>query len=900
MPDWRDVVRRHVRSARLDPADEADVIEELAQHLEDRHAERIASGAGEGEATAAVMDELRGGRPLGWALEAVRRGARRPEPDGLAAGSRFGGGFWRHLRQAVRTLRRSPAYTLTAVLTLGLGSGAATAVFTLLQAVVVAPLPYAEPQRLVMLWEQNAAEGLDHERLSPVNLLDYRRLDQVFTDVAGWWKPEVNLVDDAGQPIQVPTVEVSENLFDLLGVGPALGRAFPRDDTLHGDAPEVVVSHRLWRTRYGGDPGILGHSLSLNGYPYTIVGVMPAGFQFPDGTDVWQRLSWDLAHHSRAAHFMGSVGRLRPGVTVDDADRELAALGRRLEAEAPKTNTGWRARAVPLSREVAGVFRPGLLALFGASGAMLLIACINVASLALARAAARRGEVSVRLALGADRARLMGQFFVESGVVAALGAALGLGLAVAGVHGLIAWSPVPIPRADEVRLDAAVLGFAVGAAVLTALLFGSAPALFASRTAVSEALEDAGRRGTGGRYARRLRSALVVAEVALSVVLLAGAGVLIRSVSSMLDVDTGVRSTDAVTIDFQLPDASYDWVSAGRYYERLLSALRDEPGVEAASAASFLPVDAAWRVPISVPGAPRPPDGEEIQAQIHSVDPEWFEVLGVPLRGGRGFDDGDRADAPAVVVINQALARRAWAGRDPVGHTLVTTVRNIGPLGARIVEGDEHRVVGVVADVRNTSLDEPAEPAVYFPLSQFPYLKMHLVLRGRAPAEALVDDVRRQALRLDPGLALGRIDRLEHAMRAAADPFRLVSILMSVFAAVSLCLVVIGIYGLVAYSLAQRRREIGVRMALGARRGDILGLVLRQGLSLSLPGIVLGVAATLALGRLLADLLLDVRPADPWSLAAACGLVLAVGLAASLVPGWRAAAEDPVATLRAE
>jgi predicted permease len=901
MRDWRGEVRRRVAAARLVPADEAEVVEELGQHLEDRYAELLAGGADEGAAAAAVREELRSGEPLAWALEAVRARAVEPVPPGAyRGGGGLLGGWWRDLRQGLRVLRAEPAYTVTAVLTLGLGTGAATAVFSLLHAVVLAPLPYADPGRLVTLWETNRPQDLDREPVSPVNLMDYRRLEGVFADVAAWWRPEVNLVDEAGEPIQVPTVEASENLFALLGVQPVLGRGFPRDDTLHGSESEAVISHRLWRSRYGADPRVLGRGLELNGFPYTIVGVMPAGFHFPGETDVWQRLGWDLELHSRAAHFMEAVGRLRPGVSPDRADRELAALGERLAEEAPATNGGWAARVVPLGHDVAGVFRPGLVALFGASAVLLLIACINVASLGLARSAARRSEVAVRMALGADRLRLLRQFLVESALVAGLGAALGLGLAVAGVRGLLAWSPVAIPRAGEVELDAAVLLFAVGTAAVTALLSGAAPALLASRRGMRQALEEAGRGGGTGRRAQRLRGSLVVSEVALTVALLAGAGLLMRSVATMLAVDTGVEAGDALTIDFQLPDAHYDWDRVEPFYTRLLAALRERPQVERAGAANFLPVDPGWRVPFAVAGEPTPRPGEERMAQIHSVDEGWFEALGVPLLGGRGFTPGDHAGAPAVVLVNEALARRTWPEREAVGRRIVTGARTIGPLGRRLVEGDEHRVVGVVADVRNTTLGDPAEPALYFALRQFPFRKMHLVVRGEGDAAALVHAVREEARRLDPALALGRVDELDHYLHAAADPSRVVMLLMAVFALVSLALAVIGIYGLLAYSLAQRRREIGIRMALGARRRDVVSMVVRQGLLVCLPGVVLGVGATLVGSRLLAGLLHGVRPADPVTLIAVCGLVVAVSVVAGLVPGRRAATSDPVGHLRAE
>ncbi len=462
--------------------------------------------------------------------------------DGLAHDLRFG----------LRLLRRRPAFTLAALLALTLGIGATTAVFTLLDRVVLRPLPYPEPDRLAMVWETNTAKGLPHEALSPVNFLDYRGLSHVFSDAAAWWYPQVNLTEPGHEPLRVPAVETSANLFSVVGAQPALGAGFP-PGPLYARELVAVISHRLWRERFGADPAIVGKTITLNDEAFTVVGVMPAGFDYPKGTDVWERLNWDMGQHSRAAHFMEAVFRLGPGVSLDRADAELRALTARLAAEHAATNGGWSARAVPLAHEVVGYFRPALVALFGASALLLLIACTNVASLLLARATVREREVAVRAAIGAGRGRLVRQFLTESLILAVAGTLLGTVVGLAAVRALVAVSPVPVPRFTGVSLDGAVLAFAAAIAGLTAVGFGVVPAVFMARGDIQRPLKEAGRGvdGTGAR--RRARSLLVSAEIALAVMLLVGAALVGRSFMRLVGEDPGFRPSHVTTVSFDLP-----------------------------------------------------------------------------------------------------------------------------------------------------------------------------------------------------------------------------------------------------------------------------------------------------------------------------------------------------------
>ncbi|HSJ32461.1 MAG TPA: ABC transporter permease [Longimicrobiales bacterium] len=807
--------------------------------------------------------------------------------------------FWQDTRYAFRTLSKQPAFALAAVLALGLGTGAATAVFSLLDAVVLRPLPYDEPERLVMLWDTRPSEQRMHDQVSPVTALDYRAQTHVFEDVAVWWRPEANLVDDAGEPMRVSTVEVSENLFDVLGVRAAVGRTFERDSTLHGEPAEVVISDALWRSRFGGSTDVLGRTVRLNGFGYAIVGVMPPGFEFPDRTAVWQRLNWPLAQHSRHAHFMEAVARLRPGVTAAAATTELERLALRLGEEFPASNADWSARAVPLRAELAGMFQPGLIALFGASGLLLLIACINVANLLLARAGARAGEVAVRSALGATRSRLVRQFLIESLVLAIAGTALGLLIAIFAVRGFLAWSPIEVPMADGVGVNGVVLAFTALVVLLTTLIFGLLPAIRVSGVNLQDVLRDEIRGAAGSRRGSRSRGALVIAEVALAVALLAGAGLLIRSVGALLGEETGVTETRPISVDIQLPEAEYEWPDVARFYGRLVTELRDDPQITNAGVTNFLPLEAGWRVPYGVPGVPTPPNDPPI-AQYHTVDEGYFETLGVRLVDGRWFEERDDVSGRPVVIINAALAERAWPGQRAVGRTILALADGIGPLGRRLGSENEHEVIGVVADVRNSSITAPAEPAIYSSVRQFPFYRMYVVADGGGTTGQLLGRIRHHAQRLDPSLPLGEARTIERVLARPTDASRFLMLLMTTFAALALVLAAIGIYGILSFTVLQRRREIGVRMALGARPADVLGLVVRQGVALGAIGACIGLLLAIYGARFLGSLLYGVRPIDPATLAGVVALVLVITAVACVAPVLRAVATNPVQTLRGD
>jgi predicted permease len=808
--------------------------------------------------------------------------------------------LWRDIPYALRSLRRTPSFTIAAVLALGLGTGSAAAVFSLLDGVVLRPLPYREPEQIVMLSEVNHAKNLEHEALSPVNFVDYRGLTTVFADAAGWWTPQVVLTDGVQDPVRVPTVETSRNLFRVLGVAPQIGPSFTGDTGLAVNGSlEAVISDRLWRSRLNADRSIIGKSVRLNGTDHLVVGVMPSGFDFPNGTDIWEGLNWQFAQHSRFAHFVGAIGRLRPGMTPEAANRELASLTSRLGRENPPSNQNWGVRAVRLDQEIAGVFRPGLFALFGASALLLLIACLNVANLLLARATARRREVAVRAAIGASRGRLVRLFFTESLVLAAMGAAVGLAVAVLSVKALLAWSPIDIPRARDIGVGAGVFAFAIVAAAVTAVVFGIVPALTMSRANLNEALGE-GAKGSSGRGGS-MRGALVIAEVSLAVVLLCGAALLIRSVARLTRESTGVDASSVITTTVQLPDVAYkSWGRVARFYGSLGDALRAHGDVTGVGVTDRLPLDPGWREPYGLPGVATASREDAPEAQIVSIDDGYFATLRVPILAGRNFDARDDSASRPVVVVNETMAKRVWPGEPAVGKQLLLPWSVIGPLGARLTTDTAHVVIGVVRDIKNTSLRDQAEPAIYYTQRQFPFRTMHVVVRGRGDVAALQAAVREEIRRLDPGLPQPEIKTLDRVLHSSIDPSRFVMLLMTAFAVLALTIAAVGIYGILSYTVSRQRREIGIRLALGAEPRTIRRMVVRQGLTMAAAGCVVGVVAAQAGAGLLAKFMYETRASDPLTLAAVVAAVIVVALVACAVPGWRASGEDPTRALRAE
>lgn len=874
-------------------------VQELAAHLEDLYLEALAAGRSETDAFAAARSALEKS-PLSpvpvlqtAAPDARAWSAGVPEDTGRAVG------LLGDMRFAWRQLRKAPSFAAVAILTLGLGAGAATAIFSIVNAVLLRPLPYREPAQLVSLWEHNAEKGLPKERLSPVNFMDYRAVRAVFTDGAAWWRPVINLSEPGEEPVRVSTIETSANLFQLLGVSPQFGPGFPLDGPFHSRDLICVISDRLWRERYRADPSIVGRILHVNAGEYRVVGVMPRGFTFPDDVDMWLRLNWDLTRHSRGAHFMEAVARLKPGASLEQTSTELSTLSARLGRENVATNRGWSVHPVPLLDNMLGYYRPALLVLLGAVALLLVTSCLNVASLLLARASIRAREIAIRAALGASRRRLLQQMLIESLVLATAGTAAGaLGALVLLKLGS-SWIPVAVPRLHETGVDLRLLSFAVAVVVGTSILFGLLPALILSRTQASEALKQ-GTRSAGSLRTRRWNRALVVGEVALAAVVLLASSLFVRSVNRMIHAPTGAVAFGVVTGTVQLSGAAYGkWPEVQQFYDALLERLRRQPGIDAAGATTMLPLAPGWRMPFTIEGRPPGRQDERPVAQHVTASAGYFETFRVPLRAGRLFTESDRTSSEPVVVVNETFARRMFPGEDAVGRRILSTAQNIGPLGQNVVGTGPFRIVGVISDVHQAPLSQAGEPVIYHVHRQFPFRAMTLVARGRDTA-AVTTALRSAMREMDRSLPLSDVRTMEDLMRSTAAAPRLLMFVLTSFAVITALLAAIGVYGLLACLVNDRRREIAIRLALGARPARLATFVTRQGLALAVAGAVAGLAlAQLARGWL-DDLLFETRTTDPGAIVGTAVLLLATAALACAAPAIRAARVAPMDGLKEE
>jgi putative ABC transport system permease protein len=806
--------------------------------------------------------------------------------------------LWQDLRFGARMLMKKPGFTLIAVVTLSLGIGANTAIFSVVHAALLRPLPYERPDELVMVWERNLSRGLEQNQVSPVTYCDWREQKHLFDKIAGWWYPQVNLTDTGSEPQRVRTIDVTDAFFDTLGARPIIGRGFQPGEDRPGGERLAVIGHALWRSRYKSDPNILGKAITLDGRSYSVIGVMPPGFDYPNATEVWTPLGWEPRQHSRNARFFEVVARLKPGVRPQHAQAEMNALSNRIAQENPQSNKDWGAAVVSLRDQLVGDFRLALLVLFGAVGMVLLIACANVANLLLARAGAREKEVAIRLAIGATRGRLLRQLLTESVLLALLGGAIGLLIAAWGADVLLRLNPVEIPRMGHLAVNAPILAFTLGVSLLTGLIFGVVPAISASRPDLNRTLKEGGRESqTGGG---RIRGALVIAEVAIAMVLLLGAGLLLKSFVQLQRVDAGFNPASALTFNLQLPFSSYrDWRQVSELYSALIARLKTLPGVQSADATGFLPLEGGWPTKFLIQGRP-PVQGEEPVAQHRPVSEGYFQTMGIPLLRGRQFDERDQPDAPGVMIVNEALQRRYFPGEDPVGKRITTLSRQYGPLGRVMPASLEMEIVGVVGNEKNSSLSETAEPAVYFSHRQFAYRSMSVVVRTTAAPLSLVNAVQNEVWSLDRNLPVSSIKTMDqHLGEAIAQP-RFSALLLGLFAALALLLAAVGVYGVISYTVQQRTHEIGVRMALGASVGDILKLVVGRGLALIMTGVGLGVLGAFGLTRLISGLLYGMGATDPLIFVVMPALLALVALVACYIPAWRAAKVDPMVALRVE
>jgi putative ABC transport system permease protein len=797
------------------------------------------------------------------------------------------------LHIALRGLRRVPGFAVVVVVTLALGIGATTAIYSVVNGVLLTPLPYPQPDRLVLVWEQNPHRGSARNTVSPANYLDWRDRARSFSGLAAFTWTGITLT--GGTPEHVEGRAVTPEFFSVLRVDPAIGRTFTAEESAPGATKVVVLSHGLWQRRFGGDSSIVGRTIAVAGGDVRVVGVMPASFQsMPLGLDqFWQPLGLDPADRERRGRYAMVIGRLRDGVTAEAAQAEMTSIAADLAREHVDFNTGWGANVVTLTDQVVGRARPVLLTLLGAVSLVLLIACANVANLMLARTAARRRELAVRAALGASPRRLAREVLTESVVLAAIGGAAGVVLAVWGVELLVTAAPAEVPRLAQIGVDGRVLAVTAAVTLLVGILFGSPGALGRGSDELAEDLHGAGRRATVGAEARRLRGALVVAQVSLSMVLLVGAGLLIRSLQRLTAVDPGFDASQLLTVAVDLPAATYpDDPRRSAFYTELLRRARAMPGVQSAAMIDFLPLAGPGSATsFTVVGRPALAPGQVPVADIRVVDPQYFQTMRIPLRGGRIPDERDRVSAPPVVVINETMARSLWPGEDPVGRRVKVNMWD---------PDAETEVIGVVGDVRQDRLDGDRRAMIYYPAAQAPTISMNLVLRTAGPPLDLAAPMRAAVREIDSDQPVGQVTTMQSIVRLSIADRRFPMFLLSLFAGLAVTLAAVGIYGVLSYSVGLRSQEIGVRMALGARVTDILGMVLKQGGILVAVGGAVGLGSALALSRVLRGLLFGITPADPGTYLAVCLVLALVALGAMALPARRAAAVDPMRALKSE
>src|SRR3954447_13370928 len=792
------------------------------------------------------------------------------------------------LRYGLRALVKNPGFTAAAVLTLGLGIGANTAIFSVVDGVLLSPLAGRDPDRLVMLWE--STQNTPRIPLSYPDYLDWRQRARSFEDIAVYSGFDQLTMTGEGDPERVHAGLASGSLFTVFDVKPGSGRLLaPRDDRPDAE-PVAVITDGFWHRRFAADPRVVGRPILLDGNAYTIVGVLPPSFRIA-GAEAWLPLArfTHTPRFVRANRGLVGIGRLKPKVTIDQMLADLGAVARQLQRDYPADDAGIGAGGAPLKEMMVGSIRRPLGVLAAAVGLVLLVACANVANLLLSRAASRQHELALRVAIGAGRRRVVRQLLTESLLLAVAGGVLGLGLAWAGVKLLVALRPANIPRLMDIQVDAAVLAFALGLSVVTGVLFGLAPALHLARSEPALALQEGGRRTSGGRARRRLATGLTVAEVAMALLLLVVAGLLVRSFARLTGVDPGFEPRHVTAALVALPERDYPDEARRRLaFRELLRRVRALPQARDAALATDLPSATSWQTQVTFAGRPPAHPGSEPFLNAVIASPEHFRTMRIRLLAGRGIEPVDAQGQPRVVVVSESVAKRFFGG-----HALGQRMKQ----GGAGVEGPWLTIVGIVADVRNDGLRIASRGTMYVPLEQWDTSAAWLMVRSETPLEQLLPLLRRETAALDRNLPLANVTTLDDALDESVAQERLSMLMLGIFAALALTLAAVGIYGMIAYSVAQRAQEIGVRIALGARRADVLGLVVGQAMRLTLLGILLGAAAALGSGRLIASLLFEVDPGDPSVLAGAALLVTTVALLAACLPALRAAQTEPRAAL---
>jgi putative ABC transport system permease protein len=884
---WFRLVRARLRALLRKDSVEREMEEELRFHMRMRAEENVRRGMTLDEAEHAAL------RSFGsW--ERVREACRDVKGGGMVET------FMQDVKFGGRMLRKHLGFTLVAVLTLALGIGANTAIFSVVNSVLLRPLQYPNAERIVAIQELD--EKGSRVQVTPANFLDWRAQNTAFEHLAAILARTSNL--SAGdEPKRIDLAMTSVNFFEVFGVRPHTGRFFLPEEESAGHDPVVVLSYGLWQRHFGGDQSLVGKSIMLDGQSYTVVGIAPSGFQYPDKTEAWvppfQRVptmnpQMDI-ERARGFGFLSAVALLKPGVSIKQAHDEMTAITSRLRQQYPETNNNRFDRVVSLQTHLVGESSAALLLLLGAVALLLLIACANVANLLLARAASRQKEIAVRLALGATRLRLVRQLLVESVLLGLMGGMLGLLVGWWGVDLIHRLLPADFPRAEGIGVDLRVLGFTLLVSLGTGVVFGLVPALQSTNPDVNEALKESGRSSTGGTHRNRVRSLLIVSEVALSLVLLIGAGLLFRSFMSLQAVELGFRPQSMLT--FRLSPSGPNYRQDPQYvafYSQVAERIKTLPGVEAVGVINTLPLVKGWTTAIMVQGRPPLPRDKWSPVNYRSVSPDYFRAVNVPVQKGRVFDERDNDKSTLAVLVNQSLVRRDFPGEDPIGKRI-----NFGAVGN---DGQPiwFEIVGVVADVRSLELNTEPTPEIYTCYQQDPFASMSYVVRSQVEPESLIPAVREAVRQVDRAQPVAEIRKMEQIVSAAAAQPRFNSLLLGLFASIALLLAAAGIYGVMSYAVTQRTHEIGVRMALGAQTRDVFQLVVGHCMRLTLVGLALGLVSAFALTRVMATLLYGVKPTDPWTFLSGALLLIVVALLACYLPARRATKVDPLVALRYE
>jgi putative ABC transport system permease protein len=807
------------------------------------------------------------------------------------------------IRFGLRMLLKSPSLSIVATIALALGIGANTAIFSVVNAVLLRPLPYAHPESLFAVYETNLQRGGVRGSHSYPNFFDLRSQTTTFERIGAYHNSDF-IMTGRGEPARLQGSVVTADVLQLLGVAPILGRTFlPDEDKPTETGRVVVLSQQLFQKRFGSDPSIVGQNITLDGNSYTVIGVMPAAFEFPiqnEPVELWTTISDDASGkepitQARGAHFLRAIGRLKPGTNLEQAQSDLNAIASRLEQQYPDTNTKRGLRLEPALAALVGDIRPALLILLGAVACVLLIACANVANLLLARATSRHKEMAVRAALGASRIRVIRQLLTESVLLSLLGGAVGLLLAVWWSDLLIALGREDIPRAIHVGIDWRVLGFTLGVSLLTGLIFGLVPAFHSSKTELVESLKEGGRGTSEGARRHRMRNALAIGELAVAVILLVAAGLLIKSLWRLQHVKTGLEPENVLTFNVAVPETRYEWEQQVRFFTDLKTRLESSPGIQSASSILPLPLNGdRFVISFQIDGRPVARK-DEPSAEFFSCGVGFFKTMGIPIIKGRDFDERDKHGSTPVIIISEEFARQFFPNEDPIG-------KRVKP-GISTIEDEEttmREIIGVVGDIRNIDLSTPPKPAYYMPQTQMPFSQMVMVAKTANDPHTVVSGATKEVAAMDADVPVFSVKTMPEFLSASVATPRFSTTLLSIFAAVALVLTVVGLYGVMSYSVAQRTNEIGIRLALGAQPRDVLLMIVKQGSRLILFGLAIGLLGAYALTRLIASLLFGVTAKDPLTFAAVALLLALIALLACYVPALRATRVDPMEALRCE